>query len=153
MLMHYEWFILILKAVMSTGSHQIELNHNLIGNRIEIQYLCWIKPYRDKITGRINVIHLHHKNTMSLVFTQRATFQCCLSCPDTSNTITIPSRLWQDNRRGGIRYWVLPVMSVMSVGAGVLMVCLEQKKCSRPHLNAGMYWSTQPTSQPAHHNL
>ena len=48
---------------------------------------------RDKVTDRINVIHLHHKNTMSLVFTQLATFQCCLSCPDTSNTITIPTRL------------------------------------------------------------
>ena len=58
---------------------------------------------------------------MSLVFTQLATFQCCLSWPDTFNTITIPTRLvWLrlDNGRLGEGREVLPVMSVMSAGAG-----------------------------------
>ena len=41
------------------------------------------------------------KNTMSVVFTQLATFQCCLSCPDTSNTITFSTRLRLDNAMGG----------------------------------------------------
>ena len=55
---------------------------------------------------------------MSLVFTQLTTFQCCLSCPDTSNTITIPTSLvwlWLGLTMGGE---ALAVMSVMSAGAG-----------------------------------